>query len=66
MKKLYRATEDKKIAGVCQGLAEYLNVDVNVVRLVTVMSALFGGFGLVFYIAAIFLIPEMPAEEEQE
>ena len=31
-KKLYRSVTDKKIAGVCGGLAEYLNVDVTVIR----------------------------------
>lgn len=37
-KKLYKKTSEKKICGVCAGLAEYLNMDVTVVRLLFVRS----------------------------
>lgn len=48
-KKLYKKTSEKKICGVCAGLAEYLNMDVTVVRLLFVLLSLFttgfpGGF----------------------
>ena len=57
MKKLYKVEEGKMLCGVCTGLAEYLRMDVNVVRIVTVVSAFFGGAGLAAYIAAAILLP---------
>lgn len=39
-KKLYKKTSEKKICGVCAGLAEYLNMDVTVVRLLFVLLSL--------------------------
>lgn len=38
-KKLYRVTDNKKIAGVCGGVAEYLDLDVTIVRLVWAILA---------------------------
>ena len=59
-KKLYKSTTDKKICGVCGGLAEYLNVDSTIVRLVLAFSALFVGCGILAYIIAALIIPEQP------
>ena len=59
-KKLYRSRNDKKIAGVCAGLAKYLNMDVTVVRLIMVLLALFVGGGLIAYIVCALVIPEEP------
>ena len=59
-KKLYRSKIDKKICGVCGGLAEYLNVDSTVIRLLWVLAALFVGCGLLAYIVAALVIPENP------
>ena len=58
-KKLARSVRDKKIAGVCGGLAEYFEVDSTIVRLVYVALA-FASFGLVLilYVACAFLIPK--------
>ena len=36
-KKLYKSSTDKKIAGVCGGIAEYFNIDVNIVRICAVL-----------------------------
>lgn len=58
MKKLYRCDQGKKICGVCQGIAEYLNADVTVVRLVTVLIALFCGSGVIAYIVCAVIMPE--------
>lgn len=58
-KKLYRSTENKKIAGVCSGLAEYLNVDPTIIRilwLIFVFSSF--GIGLLIYILFIIVVPE--------
>ena len=40
MKRLYRSTKDRKIAGVCGGIAEHLDVDPTIVRLIAVVFAL--------------------------
>ena len=41
-KRLVRRTDDKMIAGVCSGVADYLGVDVTLVRVLTVLLAVFG------------------------
>lgn len=58
MKRLYRCDQGKKICGVCQGVAEYLNADVTVVRLITVLIALFCGSGVIAYIVCAIVMPE--------
>ncbi len=59
-KKLYRATEDKKIAGVCGGIAQYFKIDATLVRLLWALAIICGGFGLLAYIVCAFVIPEEP------
>lgn len=58
-KRLYRIQEGRRICGVCLGVAEYLNVDVTVVRLVWLVAAL-GGCSLGFWAYLIFalVLPE--------
>lgn len=58
-KKLYRSKTNRVFAGICAGLADYLNLDVVVVRLVWVLIVLFTGVfpGVLAYILAIFIIP---------
>lgn len=61
MKKLYRSTTDKKIAGVCGGIAQYLNIDSTVVRVVFILLLLPGGLpGLVPYLVLWIVMPEEP------
>ena len=60
-KKLYRSRTDKQICGVCGGLAKYLNMDVTIVRLLTVLLVLFAGGGLLAYIIAAVIMPEEPS-----
>lgn len=43
MKRLLRATKDKKIAGVCSGLANYFNIDPAIVRIAFLLTAFFWG-----------------------
>ena len=50
----------KMICGVCSGLAEYLNVDVTLVRLGTAVLTAVWGTGLVAYIVAAIIMPEPP------
>ena len=59
-KKLYRSRTDKKICGVCGGLAKYLNMDVTIIRLIVVLLCLFVGGGLIAYIICALAIPEEP------
>lgn len=59
-KKLYRSVKDKKIAGVCGGLAEYFNIDSTIVRLALVVFCILGGAGLLFYIIAALIMPADP------
>lgn len=60
MKRLYKSTTNKMIDGVCGGVAEYLNLDPTVVRLVWVILACMGDSGLVAYLIAMLIIPEKP------
>jgi len=57
-RRLFRVTSEKRIAGVCAGLARYFEVDVILVRLLVVAGALCsGGLGLLAYIAAWIIMP---------
>jgi phage shock protein C len=63
-RRLTRSTEDRKIAGVCGGFAEYLNVDSTVVRLVWAVLTVVPGaivLGVAAYLLAWFIIPNRPA-----
>jgi len=64
MKKLYRSRKDTKIAGVCGGIAEYFNVDSNIIRLLAVLTIFFGGGGIIAYIIAWIIIPLESVEDE--
>ena len=55
-KKLYRNTQSKMLAGVCSGLAEYLNIDPTIVRLIWALVGL-SGAGIVAYLACALIIP---------
>ncbi len=56
-KKLYKKEDGKKIAGVCGGIAEYLNMDPTLIRLAWALFCLLGGSGLLIYIVAAFVMP---------
>lgn len=59
-KKLYKSVVDKKLAGVCGGIAEYLNVDSTLIRLIWVILFFFAGTGLLAYIIAALIMPNRP------
>ncbi len=63
MKKLFRSKTDKKVFGVCGGLAEYFNMDVTILRLIAAFLVLFWGTGLLAYLVAALVIPTKPDEE---
>lgn len=65
MKKLYRSQRDKKLFGICGGLAELLNVDATLLRLVIVVTTFFtGGILIPIYILAALVIPKEPTFEQ--
>lgn len=57
MKKLYKSQTDKKICGVCGGVAEYLNIDPTIVRLIWAVLIVCYGTGLLLYILAALILP---------
>ncbi len=59
-KKLYKSQSDKKICGVCGGVAEYFGIDSTLVRLLVVLFTLFGGSGVLLYIIAAIIMPSQP------
>ena len=59
-KKMYKSSTDKKLAGVCGGIAEYFNIDSTLVRLGWVLFSLLGGSGLLAYIIAAIIMPDRP------
>lgn len=56
-KKLYRIEDGKRLAGVCGGLARYLNMDVTVIRLIWAILTFVGFSGIPLYIIAALIIP---------
>lgn len=60
-KRLYRSRQDRLIAGVCGGIAEYFNIDPVIVRLVAVLLLLPGGLpGFIPYLVMWAVVPEKP------
>ena len=59
-KRLVRSTTDKKIAGVCAGLADYFDLDPTIIRLVWLLAFLFAGAGLLAYIILWIALPAGP------
>ncbi len=57
MKRLYRRTDSKKIAGVCSGLGEYFNVDPTLVRIIFLLVTFFWGFGVLVYLVCWMAMP---------
>jgi len=62
-KKLYLSETDKKIGGVCGGIAEYFDIDSTLVRLGWILFILAGGSGLLAYFIAWIIMPRRSAGE---
>lgn len=56
-KRLCLSTTDKKIAGVCGGVAKYFGLDPTLVRLAYAILVIFGGTGILLYIICALIIP---------
>lgn len=57
-RRLVRSTKDRKIAGVCGGVAAYLDIDPTLVRVLWLCAVLFGGFGVLAYILLWIVLPQ--------
>ena len=58
VKKLFRSRSNRVIGGVCGGLAQYLNIDPTVLRVITALLTFVMGMSLWVYLLAWIIIPE--------
>ena len=65
MQQLYRSRDNRMIAGVASGMAQYFNLDISVVRLIWILAVLLGGSGVIAYLIAWVVIPEEPGAAAQ-
>ena len=63
MQRITRSQSDRLLTGVCGGVADYFSIDSTMVRLIWTFFTLFGGSGLLAYIIAILLIPDINFQE---
>ncbi len=64
MKKLCKSKTNRKICGVCGGIAEYLNADPTLIRLAFAVVALIAGSGILAYFLAALIMPEASEDDE--
>ena len=64
MKRLYRKRDDKIVAGVCSGLADYLNIDPTVVRIIFIVLVFAGLQGILIYLILWLITPLEPLASE--
>lgn len=60
MKRLYKSQTNKMLCGVCGGVAEYLNIDPTIVRLIWAVLVFAFGTGILAYIVAAIIMPDGP------
>jgi len=60
--KLSKSSKNRVLFGVCGGIGEYFNIDPNIVRLIFIVVAFFGGIGVIAYIVSALLMPEQSKE----
>ena len=60
MKRLYKSQTNKMLCGVCGGVAEYLNIDPTIVRLIWAVLVFVFGTGILAYIVAAIVMPDGP------
>lgn len=58
-KRLYKSRE-KKVCGVCGGIAEYIDIDPTVIRLVWLLTVVCGGCGILAYFLAAIIMDDSP------
>ena len=60
IRRLYRSRDERMIAGVCGGLGEYFSIDPTLVRVLFVVAAVVGGWGLLAYLLLLIIVPLTP------
>jgi phage shock protein PspC (stress-responsive transcriptional regulator) len=65
-RKLERSRTNKVLGGVCGGVANYVNMDPTLVRVLTVVISLFTGVPVILYLIALFVIPEEGSNKDQQ
>ena len=63
-RRLYRCRENRMLAGVAGGVAEYAGLDPSLVRILWLVSVFFWGVGILLYVAMIFIVPLEPLTPE--
>ena len=58
IKKLFKSNKDRMLCGVCGGIAEYLNVDSSVIRVLWVLFGCLGGSGIIAYLIIAVILPD--------
>jgi phage shock protein C len=61
-KRLMRSSTDKKLGGVCAGLAEYFDMDITLVRVLWLLVVLCGGTGILLYVILWIVLPVAPLQ----
>jgi phage shock protein C len=59
-RKLYRSRTNRKLAGVCGGLAQYFNMDATLIRVLFVVLTVLGGAGPLIYLVMWIVVPNEP------
>ncbi len=64
-KRLYKDHSNKKLCGVCSGIAKYFDIDPTIVRLALVLFCILGGSGILAYIICAIVMPDEPGYIEE-
>lgn len=62
-KRLFRSVQNRKLAGICSGLADYFDMDVTIVRIIFLLLLFFSGIGFILYVIIWIVVPEMPVNK---
>jgi phage shock protein C len=65
-KRLYKDHSDKKLCGVCSGIAKYFGIDPTLVRLLWALLVVFAGSGVLAYIICAIVMPNEPGYIEED
>ena len=57
-RRLFKSRYDKKLCGVCGGIAQFFNIDSTLIRLAWIIFTCLGGSGIIAYIIAAIIMPE--------
>lgn len=64
-RKIYRDRDEAMVAGVCSGLSHYLNIDVSILRVLTVLTIFLGGSGIIAYLILWIAVPAAQSRSEK-